>query len=260
MPNTLGDVLDSVLSTPRRLFWLLLLLGGAFLIAIGAVWSVVTILGLRASEVTVNGENTKVVFESVEKKTGNGDYLVVVNPEGWQSTGIDVRAGDKLTFHAGGKICIDMNSIWEVVQARKRFEDRVAKEQKIRQNDETETRVPEDYFTTSEKQQLILTRPWVDPDGFDLRVFQPSFRSRRGRYLLPDKPAGGLVGSVKPGAGDPQPEGAFFIGREDTYVAPRDGQLWFTVNDVQSHDPTNPNLFYNDNVGSFWVRVTVRKH
>lgn len=93
MPNTLGDVLDSVLSTPRRIIWLLLLLVGAFLIAIGAVWSVVTILGLRASEVTVNGENTKVVFESVEKKTGNGDYLVVVNPEGWQSPGLTSKPG-----------------------------------------------------------------------------------------------------------------------------------------------------------------------
>jgi hypothetical protein len=44
------------------------------------------------------------------------------------------------------------------------------------------------------------------------------------------------------------------------YVAPRDGQLWLTVNDVQYNDPKNPNLFYNDNIGMFWARITVKKN
>jgi hypothetical protein len=256
--HTFGDVLDSVLDQPRRLVVLFLLVIGFFGLAVGAVWVVTKMLGLQASEVDIGAENAKVVFESVQKKTGNEDYVVVVNPQGWQNTGIDVSAGDKLTFHAGGKICVDMNSIWENAQLRLKFEGDIVKANKINPDDPT-AKPPEDYFSDEQKRQLILERPWTDPDGFNLKAFHPSYQSRHNRYLLPEKPAGGLVGGVTPGAGEPDRAEAFFIGKQDTYVAPQDGQLWFTVNDVQFSDPSNPNLFYNDNVGSFWVRVTVKK-
>ena len=38
----------------------------------------------------------------------------------------------------------------------------------------------------------------------------------------------------------------------------RDGDLWFNVNDVRNfEDPSNANLFYLDNIGFFWVKVTI---
>jgi hypothetical protein len=258
--RTIGDILDSVLERPRRAVALVLLLAAVLALCLGAAWVVARMFDLQASEVTVGPENARVVFQSVQKRTGNADYVVVVSPQGWQNTGIDVSSGDKITFFAGGKICIDMDSVWEKVHLRLKYENEIAKAKDIRHDDPTEMRVPEDYFTDEQKRSLILNRPWVDPDGFDLNVFEPSFRSRRNRYLLPDKPAGGLVGALRPGAKEPDRTEAFFIGKMSDYVAPRDGQLWLTVNDVQYNDPKNPNLFYNDNIGMFWARITVKKN
>lgn len=257
--RTMGDILDAALKQPKRWFALFILLAAVLALSLGAAWIVTHMFGLQASEITVGSENARVVFQSVQKRTGDADYIVVVSPQGWQNTLIDVSSGDKVTFYAGGKICIDMDSVVEKVQLRLKYENEIAKSMKIRPNDPTETRVPEDYFSDEQKRSLILNRPWVSPDGFDLRAFEPSFRSRHNRYLLPDKPAGGLIGAIKPGAKEPDQADAFFIGSQNAYVAPRDGQLWFTVNDVQFSDPRNPNLFYNDNIGMFWARVTVKR-
>ena len=48
------------------------------------------------------------------------------------------------------------------------------------------------------------------------------------------------------------------MGRQkDNYVAAKDGEIWFTVNDITFSDPDNPNLFFYDNIGTFWVRIAV---
>jgi len=194
--------------------------------------------------------------------------MVIVNPEGWQRTEIEVRPGDRLSFDADGKVCIDLSDILEKVARRLKFEDDYAKKLSIRRDDPNEKRVPEDYFTPDERKELILNRPWVGPDGFDLEHFQPSFQSRKDRYLLPGKNAAGLVAAVKSGSKvAPGKQDAFFVGKSKDCVvgegedcsASQKGWLWFTVNDVQYNDPANPNLFYNDNIGVFWVRVVLKR-
>jgi hypothetical protein len=65
--------------------------------------------------------------------------------------------------------------------------------------------------------------------------------------------------AIKDGAEEPARADAFFVGREKELVAARDGVLWFTVNDVQFNDPRNKDLFYNDNIGSFWVQIAVKR-
>jgi hypothetical protein len=153
-----------------------------------------------------------------------------------------------------------MNDILETVARRKEYEEALVKGPPcIRRDDPTETRVPEDFFTDKQKESLIVHRPWIDPEGFSLDAFQPDFRSRRNRYLLPNENAGGLVGAIKDGAEEPARPDAFFVGREKELVAARDGVLWFTVNDVQFNDPRNKNLFYIDNIGSFWVQIAVKR-
>lgn len=257
--KTMADVLDDILMQPAKWFSLLVLLAVISALVMLVMLVFTRLFHVQTSEVRIGGTNSHVIFERVESRTGNGEYLVVVSPEGWQRTGIVVQPGSTISFSAGGKICIDMNEIWEKVQLRKSYEEKIASQRGIRSNDPTETRVPEDYFTAEQKRSLILDRPWVDPDGFSLDTFQPSFRSRRGRYLLPDKPAGGLVAAIKTGNNPPERKDVFFVGTEDSLSVPSQGELWFNVNDVQFSDPANPGLFYNDNVGTFWVKIVVAR-
>jgi len=257
--RTLGDVLDRMLNRPQESVTFIALLICLCAIIIGGTIIVTRTLSLQPSEIQIGVNDSRVVLQSTEKN--KEESLVIVSPQGWQQAGVTVHQGDHIAFTAGGKISIDVDSIREMVQKRKQYEEDVARENGIRRDDSSETRVPEDYFTEEQRKSLILDRPWVDPEGFDLDTFKPSFRSRRDRYLLPKERAGGLVAAVMTHAGDPQRSDAFFVGSNyPDYPVTRDGFIWFTVNDVQYADPNNRNMFYNDNVGSFWVRVVVTHH
>lgn len=166
--------------------------------------------------------------------------------------------GDHITVTAGGKVCVDMHSIWENVERRLHYENEWVEKEKIRRDDPEETRVPKQFFTKEERASLILTRPWVGPNGFSLDSYKPSFRSRREHYLIPSEPAGGLVAGIG-GKNVPSSGSLFFAGQHNDSIADKSGELWFTVNDVQFDDPTNRELFYDDNIGSFWVKVIVKR-
>ncbi len=70
---------------------------------------------------------------------------------------------------------------------------------------------------------------------------------------------GGLVGAIHPSdKGHPSKESTFFIGTGSSYVSPDDGVLFLTVNDVWvERDERMRYLFFTDNVGFFWVKVTL---
>jgi hypothetical protein len=262
-PNgkTIADLIDGTLASPTRLLTVIALFSSLAGLAILVMWAVTRLFGVQTKELQLGGAGSHVVFQRTDS-SGDTESLVVVNPEGWQKTTLSIMAGDRLTFSANGRVAIDMHEIWNNAELRGQFERMHAAQQGIRANDASETRVPEDFFTPEERQQLILNRPWVDPDGFDLKDFAPEFRSRRSRYLLPNEHAGGLVAAIKGDAdGMPGRNDAVFVGKSMDYLAPRDGWLWFTINDVQYADPdhNNPSLFYNDNIGSFWARVVVKR-
>jgi hypothetical protein len=255
--RTLGDVIDSILEHPQRwasLFLFCVVFSG---LVIGVAWTMTKILHLRTSEVRIGSTNSRVVFESVQEGAGK-QYVVIVSPQGWQNTEIVVHAGDKVSFQAGGKVCIDLKEIVANVELRRQFEGEVAGSMGIKKNDPNETRVPEDFFNPEQRKKLILDHPWVDPDGFKRNTFVGDFPSRRQKYLLPEMNAGGLIAAIRPGAQEPDKSEAFFVGRQmDNYVAAKDGAIWFTVNDITFSDPDNPNLFFYDNIGTFWVRIDV---
>ncbi|MGD0939336.1 MAG: hypothetical protein ABR905_06445 [Terracidiphilus sp.] len=258
--KTLGDVWDSVLTEPRKLLTLVSLLAALSGLAMFEVFVFTRLFHVEPSEVRLGGTDPHVLFQRVEERTGSTEYLLMVSPQGWQSAGVVLHAGDHVSFTAGGRVCVDMSEILEKVRLRKEYEDELVHgPPHIRPFDPEETRVPEDFFTEKQKQSLILDRPWVDPNGFSLDQFKPSFRSRKDRYLLPNQPAGGLLAAIIDGSAEPGKQDAFFVGRENDIVASKAGVLWFTVNDVQYNDPNNPNLFYNDNLGTFWVRVIVKR-
>jgi hypothetical protein len=257
--RTFGDVFHDVVTYPRNMFMFFVFCSAVAVSLMGLMWMFIHVFGLVPSEAELGDKDSHVVFQQVQAGTGNGVYFVIVSPQGWQNTSIAVHAGDKLTFSASGRVCIDMGDILDKVNLRKTFEKQIAAAKGIRTGDPQEHRAPEDYFTDDQLKLLTPNRPWVDPDGFNLDdpQFKPSFLSRKDRYLLPGKPAGGLAAAIVSGVNEPMPADAFFVGASNSLSAPKDGELWFNVNDVQfSKDPKT--LFYNDNIGSFWVKVSVK--
>lgn len=54
----------------------------------------------------------------------------------------------------------------------------------------------------------------------------------------------------------PDRSDAFGIGSRGEIVAPIDGTLWLSVNDVwDDDDPEYPAKFYDDNLGFYWVTL-----
>jgi len=256
--KTFADVFDQVLSQPIRWLALLGFLAALCGLVILVMFVFTRLFAVEPSEFQLGGTNSHILFAKEQHQGGDREYVAIVNPQGWQATAIPVNSGERVSFVAGGKICLDLNEISEMVRKKKSYEDEWEKKEGLRENDPTDKRVPEDFFTEEEKKSLTVGRRWVDPDGYDLNVFEPRFRGRRDRYLLPDKQAGGLVGGVSQESIEPERSDAFFIGRKAEYTATKDGTLWLTVNDVQYSDPNNKYLFYNDNIGSFWVRIVVK--
>jgi len=120
--------------------------------------------------------------------------------------------------------------------------------------------VPEIHFSPEESERLRLRRGWINPDGYSLEFSDQSWHARKLRKILPDDPLGSLIGAIKDTTnGVPGSKDAFFIGSgKDIQASPGEGDLWFNVNDVQNDsDPLNPELFFSDNIGFFWVKVTI---
>lgn len=253
--KTAGDVLDNILSNPQRWFALFLLLAGIAGLIVLVMLVFTRLFHVQVKELHLGGSNSNIVFQSIDKQAGTEQSMVIVSPQGWQKT-IEVSAGDRLSFFASGRICIDLHSIWKQTELRRQYEQELVDAHKVNPADPNQ-KPPEDYFNPEQRKSLVLERAWVDAGGYSLNDFQPSFRSRRSRYLLPDQNAGALVAAIKTDSeGQPGRSDAFFVGQsKEDYQVRQKGWLWFTVNDVQSDDPANPNLFYNDNLGLFWVRV-----
>jgi hypothetical protein len=269
MPGkTVGDILDEILTQPKKWLSLLGFLVVLCLLIVGVMIAFTYLFGVETREVEL-GKDSHIIFEATDRGRGTAEYIVLVNPQGWQPSGIAVHPGDRLTFSAGGKICIDLQEIVDKVSLRKAYEEKYTKLNNIKTDDAQEKRVPEDFFTDDERESLIPKRPWVGPEGYSLATYQPSYRSRRNRYLLPGENAAGLVAAIKSGSeqeAEPTGADAFFVGNgksRDDFEVTREGWLWFTVNDVQFSDdkhPENSRLFYNDNVGAFWVRVVQKRN
>jgi hypothetical protein len=262
---TIGDLLHEVIADQRKGIALVFLLTVLIALTLLGTLAFTRLFDVRTSEIQLGGTDSHVVFQSTEGRTN--EYLLMISPQGWQKTGIEVHSGEHLVFTAGGKISLDVHYITDISQNRVVAENNEELIHKIRPNDSSETRAPEDYFTLEEKKAMILERPWATPDGYMLQGnLLPKYRDRARRYLLPGKGAGGLVAAINSGSSNvvntdlerPRREEAFFVGSSSEMVAKKDGKLWFTVNDIQNADPDNPDLFYDDNIGSFWVKVIIR--
>src|ERR1700753_2494097 len=102
---------------------------------------------------------------------------------------------------------------------------------------------------------------WLDPDGLapntsDERMASLSYGNRLDRLELKGANLGSLVGKIDDAGRSSQP---FNIGKKQEMKATESGDLWLTINDIKNLQVLPQQMFYQDNLGFFWVVVTISK-
>jgi hypothetical protein len=252
--KSFADVLTSLLSDWKRLTTFLFLIAVLAGMLLGFIWVAAREVPKETAKITIGPAD--ILFTQVTK-TGR-EYLVIVYPQGWQETAIQVAEGDTLTFEAGGYVQIDLQGLIDSVEERRKAEDRVVEQEKRlgRWEGEKGTFHPEQHFTKEEKSASTLRWNWTDPNGNPETNLQAT--SRRAQSIMKDQNYGALLGAIRETQAQPDREDAFFIGRNNIIRAKRSGKLYLTVNDVwDDSDPEFPEKFFVDNIGSFYAKVTV---
>ncbi len=254
--KSFADVIASLLDDWRRCVRFLVLVALLCLIAWFFAWSALHSIPRGTSQISI-GPGGVLVTQTTKEGT---EYLVVIHPEGWQETGIQVTEGDILDFEAYGSIQVDLEGLVHSVEERLKAEKRVIDREKKLGRWEREKGFfrPEPYFTDDEKADSRLKWTWTDPNGNRETAAQAN-PSRRGQSILADRNYGALLGAIRETQAQPTRSDAFFIGKSNSIKAKRSGKLYFTVNDIwDDSDPDFPDKFFVDNVGFFYAKVTVR--
>ena len=223
------------------------------LVVLGVVLLFQRVLGVEPRQITLSGFGSGVILESPSQGGRGSEYLVFVHPRGWVETEIRVGPGDSLQFVADGNVQISLMSIVNSVQRRHEIERSYTESGQV---DVAEGEVPEAVFTPVDNALIRLSRGWMGPEG-DIRGDTADHRypGRTAMKVLPGRPYGELIGAVSANPERPNRNEVFHIGRERSLAATQRGKLWFIVNDVLAED----NRFFNDNLGSFLVRTTVKR-
>jgi hypothetical protein len=104
---------------------------------------------------------------------------------------------------------------------------------------------------------------WTGPDGLGDTALH-ALKARMARTLLPGGNYGALLGAIRESGVTPGSADAFLVGSGTSasgapIEAKRGGKLYFAVNDVQSSDRDYPNMFFEDNIGFFYAKITIGK-
>lgn len=256
--KSFADVFDSLLSDWKKfLSFLLMLCCLAGLILISFV-AMNRYSGSTIKEINLSATGSKVLFEA-KSPGGKRQFLLVVHPQGWQNTGIHINRGSQISFKADGRVNVDGAGLFKTVIYRKDLEEKKKEAFHLDGKLSDEAQTPEYHFSDEEKKNVMLQRPWVDPDGFaqnttDERIPGLTYGNRVERLELKGENLGCLIGRI----GD-QSNGSqlFKVGKKQEIIAQASGDLWLNVNDVRNLQSDLPQeMFYLDNVGFFWVVVT----
>jgi hypothetical protein len=258
--KSFADVFDSMLTDWKKFLSFLLLSFSLLVIVFVGFVAMNKYSGSTIKEINLSATGSKVLFETVSPGGGK-EYLLVVHPQGWQNTGIHIDQGSKITFKADGRVNIDGGGLFRTVTYRKDLEDKKKEEHHLDEKSADERQTPEYYFSDEEKKKVMLQRPWVDPDGFapnttDERILGLTYGNRVERLELKGENLGCLIGRIGDLSRNSQ---VFKIGEKlDNITTQATGDLWLNVNDVKNLQPDLPQqMFYQDNVGFFWVVVTI---
>ena len=265
---SLADVLNDVLSNWWKLIrFCVAVLGLAIATGGGIrlfVWATSN-MKLEPQEIEFSG-SPRVVFKRVVD--GKQEVVIVVQPQGWQDTGIEVEEGDEIDIRADGQINISLNGLIQHINQRHVIEQRILADLtsgKLKPRADG-SRLPERYFTAEDLQKLILVRGWTGPTGYEgaAGIEDHRYPGRTTNKILPSAPFGALLATVHSGTADPVRKddfsGVVVAGAHHEMTARKAGTLWFTINDVlDDADPAFPDKFYIDNLGYFLVKITVRE-
>jgi hypothetical protein len=262
---TIADFFEGVLTDWRKFIRLVIILfatGLAIAVSTRVLVWMATKSGLQPTTIELSG-SPKVVLE----RAGDDrrEYLLVVQPQGWFNSGIDVRPGDRITFQAQGSVNINSSTLQDLIQTRRRIERRLTAEKNAGKFGPIPDSLwlPERHYTAADRDSLKLLRGWMGPDG-DMGpngLRDSRYPARAHNKILQNVPYGALLAAVS----TTQPvrfdgfSQSFRVGSSRTLKWGGDrGDLWLIVNDVwDDEDDQFPNKFYIDNIGFYLVRVII---
>ncbi|MDT5122644.1 MAG: hypothetical protein QOC96_2126 [Acidobacteriota bacterium] len=262
--KSFADVFDAVLSDRKKWLPFFLLIIIFFSFFLGLAYLIPKILNRETKSLKFSALGAEFLIES--GAGGQTQYLTVVQPQGWQKTGILVKKGQRLSFKAGGRVCIDLEGLIDRAKQLDKFENDYTTSKNINKNSDDPTQRPERYFTGEEVRSLKLDQIWSGPAGFKNGNRDNSFAGRISLRIMPRENLGALIATVQYEDRPPKSEDVFLIGDGIEKAAPADGYIWFNINDVMDKDndksigrPDDPEnmLFYFDNVGFFWVQINL---
>lgn len=268
-PMSLADVVDNVLGSWSRMFrFLVATVGFSVAVALGVrIFLFATHdLGLEPEEMEFSSSPRVVLKRKID---GSSEYVLMVQPQDWQNTGIRVKPNDEVTIRGSGSINISMNGLLDQIARRRRVEARILARMdsgKIALRADS-SRLPERYYEPADYDSIRLVRDWTGPAGYPGENATRDHRheGRTANKVLPEAPYGALLGAIHTGSTPPvrstRFSESFVVGDSLSMSARRGGTLWLVVNDVwDDEDPAFPRKFYIDNLGFFLVKVQVRSH
>lgn len=268
--KTFADIFDDILTDRGKFLSFLGLIGSLCLTALLVGWLASRVLGVKTEdlkELNISASGAHILLESVTKN--HREYVVIVPPQGWQRSGIEVKKGEQVRFEAGGAVNIDLWGVMQKATKRHEFENKISTARNLDRQSTDPKSLPEYYFSTDltkeERDTLRLLRPWNGPAGneeIQIKSYENAFAGRTAKKIIPSAAAGALIGALTEKTNDPpKKQEAFLIGKNyggEEFNSQKDGELWFNVNDVWDEEDTEyPNKFYDDNVGYFWVKVLI---
>jgi hypothetical protein len=254
--SSIADLLSSVLSDWSKFVKFLLLLVCICAMIFGLVYVTLNNLPKETQEIKF-GSTGSILFS---RSTKNGEeYVVVISPQGWQETAISVDQGDKIRVEASGKVQIDSAGLNYAIASRRDADHRILQEEikAGRWEQEKNNFLPEDHYTPEDHEKIMLRWTWSTPKGLD--TGGTLFPARPKESVMPSRGYGALLAAIRETGVLPDRQDAIFIGTSANLVAQKSGKLYFVVNDLLSKDKNFPDMFFVDNIGFYYAKVTVSK-
>jgi hypothetical protein len=257
--KSFADLLSEVITSPKKFILFLVLILTTSVMIVGALCFVVNLFSKRASSIEVKASGALVI--QLDNNLRTASYLLSANGNDdrspWVDTNIDVKVGDKITFHVSGKVCMAMHRMIDAAKAN----------------------------------TIMPPLPWCGPEGFDLnRVTnsRPAEVKRKNYLICPEFNQGQVLGIISSKENTIlRPDSAYVIDINkytDEYyeVKKNKGHLWLLVNEVflddmllNSIEPNDlaidstefnfikknhySNVWYDDNCGFFSINMEISK-
>ncbi len=238
----------------------LILISITVIITIFAIFEITGSAGIQSLEVSPS----HIKFARAGPSSAD-EYLVLVHPQGFVGTKIEIRQGDRIKIQASGKVNLMLDGIVSSITKRKGYEGKKA--QNI---------LPEKKLTKLEIDSIILKQhPWVGPNGFETdyekleQLVRTQIKKREKLRVEETANWGEMLAIIYGNEFDENLLGKehyqfMRIGDEETIFAEKSGFLGFMVNDylyIPNDELVNraPLTFFDNNLGFFWVKVTISK-